>query len=376
MKIAFLVGTLGQGGAEKQLFLLATELKKKGEEVLIYSLTKGEFWWKRLEESGIKTIYIGDSLSKIKRLISIYQKVKTFQPHILYSFHFYTSSYAAIVGRLLGVFSIGSIRNDGIHEKKSNGLFAYLHFHLPHGILANSEHGLSNAQSIFLWKRKRIGLLRNAIAVDIKCEAKTRKNNNQKLKILFVGRLIDQKQPMLFLDILLLLKKLKIDFEGRILGEGQMRAQMTTFCRQNNLSKYVLFEGKVSNVFDFMNEANLLLCTSINEGTPNAIMESMAIGLPVISSNFTGIEKLLGKNQERGLIFTNKDMAVAYIKGIHNEQTLQRVKTARKFIEKYHSAESLAFTFLKAINKMKSKSFSGRKFNIIFSVLFFYAYNL
>src|SRR5437868_4062131 len=60
-KICFLAGTLGQGGAERQLFYILRALSESGAEVRLLSLTQGEFWQEKIEALGVKVIWVGQS---------------------------------------------------------------------------------------------------------------------------------------------------------------------------------------------------------------------------------------------------------------------------------------------------------------------------
>lgn len=350
MKIALLAGTLGQGGAEKQLYLLASELHQNGDEVCVYTMRTGDFWEAKLRKAGIQVVNIDHQVSRIKRLVALFHQIKAAKPDILYSFHFYTSTYAGIIGRLLGIFSIGSIRNDGNIEKKSNGKMAYFHFHLPHAIIANSQHGLSNSQNIFLWKRKRMALLANALPKLAQVPEISR--SEATLRILFVGRLEPQKRPLLFLEIIKQAKaQSNIKIEAIILGDGRLKQEMLAYCETHQLLDVVTFKGKVPNVPEYMASANLLLCTSAFEGTPNVILEAMSMELPVVSANFAGIKELVGT--ERGFIFNNVDEATKAISNIHQQDVLPMTQSAKSFINKNYSIEGLVDRFYLVIKQFR-----------------------
>lgn len=352
MKIAFLAGTLGQGGAEKQLFLLASELKKRGEQVRVYSVTKGEFWESRLKEADVEVIHIGNTSSRFQRLIQLINHMKSYKPEVLYSFHFYTSVYAAVVGRLLGIFSIGSIRNNGTIEKKANGLLSYLHFHLPHAIIANSLHGLSNSQNIFLWKRQQVGILTNALELENKPDLVP--HQNKKIKALFVGRLVDQKDPHSLLKIFSILKsKHQFNFEATLLGDGPLKEELINYRDENGLTECVTFEGNVPNVLEFMAKSDVLVCTSRFEGTPNVILEAMAMRLPVISANFVGAKILLGEKAERGFVFDNVEEAAQLVLQLEHQDLPKITQDAEEFIASNYSKHNLADRFYQIFKNVR-----------------------
>src|SRR6476646_9656459 len=102
-KIAFIAGTLGRGGAERQLFYLTTSLVKNNYQVTVYCLTKSEYYEQGLNEKGVRVIYFGEDKSKIKRVYRLFRLLKSEKPQFIYSFHFYTNTYAALAGTFLGI---------------------------------------------------------------------------------------------------------------------------------------------------------------------------------------------------------------------------------------------------------------------------------
>jgi len=350
MKIAFLVGTLGQGGAEKQLYLLASQLHQSGEDVCVFSITEGEFWEHKLKDIGVKVVNIGLATSRFYRLVKLYKLIKAYRPDIFYSFHFYTSSYVAIIGRLLGIFSIGSIRSNG----NSKGKAAYLHFHLPHAIIANSKHGLANAQKNFLWKRKNVTLLANAINKP-PMQKMGEKLKGEKFRILFVGRLEQPKRPLLFLKLVQIIHEQAYqNIEAIILGDGTLKAAMEAYCSSNHLEEIVTFKGNVLNVLEYMHHADMLLCTSEREGTPNVILEAMAMELPIVSANFDGAIDLLGKKSERGFVFNTEQELVEIVSSIQQVHPEKQIKEAKSFVSENYYIDTLLNRFFKAIKSLKS----------------------
>src|SRR5689334_13233971 len=91
LRICFLAGTLGQGGAERQLFYLLKTLREQGASLLLLSLTRGEFWEAAIAELGVEVRWVGQHNSRLARLGRIIREVRAFRPHVLQSQHFYTN---------------------------------------------------------------------------------------------------------------------------------------------------------------------------------------------------------------------------------------------------------------------------------------------
>ncbi len=112
LKVAFLAGTLAQGGAEKQLFYMAKALHDAGTLVTVFSLSHREYYHAKLRKTGIPVVWFGKRKNPFIRLIKIITELNRFQPDIIQSSHFFMNIYAGIAGRLLNKIGIGAMRGD------------------------------------------------------------------------------------------------------------------------------------------------------------------------------------------------------------------------------------------------------------------------
>lgn len=316
--VMFIAGTLGQGGAEKQLFLLARSLKKHGHTFTVASLTEGEYWEKRLMDEGVEVFSNKRFTSRIGKLFWLWTTYKDLRSNVIYSFHFYTSIYAGIL-RFLSfgkVITIGSIRNDGYSEIKANGKWSYWQMRLNHIIIANNEHGRQAVIEKLGVKEDRIFILRNALEVPI--YKKREQSIEGSLKLLFVGRLVPAKDPMLFLQICSDLKHQGFQFTADIIGDGPLKDEMQVFIQTNQLDDFVRLKGKVPDAASFFPCFDLLISTSLHEGTPNVILEGLQAGCLIVSRSFNGIKELLMEvsPQYGNLIWDEAEEAVKMIKEV------------------------------------------------------------
>ena len=85
-----------------------------------------------------------------------------------------------------------------------------------------------------------------------------------------------------------------------IIGEGTF-TEYKKLAKDLGVEKDVLFTGVQKNPFKFLKRASLYVMTSISEGFPNALMEAMAVGLPVLSVNCkTGPAEILLEDYRKG----------------------------------------------------------------------------
>ncbi|WP_299216927.1 glycosyltransferase [uncultured Aquimarina sp.] len=118
--------------------------------------------------------------------------------------------------------------------------------------------------------------------------------------ILFLGRLSHQKSPWHLIKSFYLLGEENKDTKLVFVGDGVQ--EVITYCNylisKLNLTDKVVFLGRKSNPYKYLAKSKMLALSSLYEGTPNVIVESICLGIPVVSSNCTGgiIELMSTKN--------------------------------------------------------------------------------
>ncbi len=133
-------------------------------------------------------------------------------------------------------------------------------------------------------------------------------------KIIFVGRLTEQKDPLLALEVA---KKLHADnfpFAMTVYGDGHLEAKMRDFVKANSLREVEIISHHQLTADDFLN-SDLLLCTSAWEGFYLASGEANANSCPVITSRWTGPIDEAFTNGQSGWIIESRD-PVDYAKKI------------------------------------------------------------
>ncbi len=82
-----------------------------------------------------------------------------------------------------------------------------------------------------------------------------------------------------------------------LIGEGSLRIKIEGVITELELTEYVQFTGRISNVFERLSQCDCFVLSSITEGFPNVLLEAMAVGLPVIATNCeSGPLEILNEN--------------------------------------------------------------------------------
>jgi len=144
---------------------------------------------------------------------------------------------------------------------------------------------------------KKHALKNNVIYNGLHVEHFNTKFSGDNLRIIFIGRLVAQKSPFVFLNAVKALQAYDIPFEVVVLGDGELRDKMEEWILLNGISN-IEMKGKVSHleVYHELHHAHLLISTSQNEGMSMAILEAISTGVYVIATPASGNESLIEEN--------------------------------------------------------------------------------
>jgi glycosyltransferase involved in cell wall biosynthesis len=288
LRVAFIAGSLTQGGAEKQFIYMVRELLDRGVDVRIFSLTQGEYYEPTIKKMGLLPIWLGRCSSPLLRIIFLITGLNKFQPHIIQSTHFFTNLYAAITGRLVGSISIGSIRNDIFHSLNVHGFWGSWLLRSPSALLANSYSAKQGVEGVGLSPEK-ISVLPNVIDLADYGSHVTHIELPPTLtgNVLFfvVARMVRAKRLDRFLAALAIARRTHENIMGVLVGDGPQRLNLENIAKNLNLTPNgVIFLGRRDDVPSLLHQADALVITSDYEGFPNVLIEAMASRIPVITT--------------------------------------------------------------------------------------------
>lgn len=307
-KILFFIPRMGGGGAERVVANLSNDFTRRGYSVVIYTPTDNNSYYEL--DSKIKILGEGYHISKRKILRQVFflingirlwfaykRRIKKEKPDIIISFLTATNCIA-LTHRYERAKLIVSERND---PTKYGKLTQYLLKHLYPK--ANVLVCQSNAVASF-FECKNTKIIPNPIDYSV---LPAKYDGPRRKVICAIGRLMPQKN---FANLIKAFWKLDSRFEDytlEIYGEGPLRNELNKLILSLGLSGRIKLMGAHSNVLELIKDTSLFVMSSDYEGYPNALIEAMAIGLPVISTDFaSGVaNELIG--EENGIIVSVGD---------------------------------------------------------------------
>jgi len=307
LKICFLAGTLGQGGAERQLFHILQALRRYGATPRVLYLRQNEFWEERIKDLGVPVSRVGQSGSKLGRLLRMVKELRRDPPVIFQSQHFYTNAYAGAAARMLGLVGIGALRSNGQMEYQDCGRTGgWLNLHTPHVIAANSREAIRFARQRGV-SPPQLFLLANV--VDTARFGPVTPREFGPIRLLSVGRLIRSKRFDRFVELVVRLRRrLNSEVSGTIVGDGPLRESLRAQANAIGL-RGPAFElrGNLADLPPVYHQSDVFVMTSEFEGTPNVLLEAMASGLPVVATRVGGVPEIVREGENGFLVDCDDD---------------------------------------------------------------------
>ncbi len=319
MKIVFMTNAMGKGGAERVIVNLTSYLSEKNEVSIIsvhntyvgYDIDKKVNLYTLDDEytdiySTEKSIEKISMIKKIKRIFKRLTKInyykKSLKPDVIVSFMPKPSFLVLITNFINKIPVIVSVRNDPKTEyaSKKNNILMKILYPSAAGFVFQTEE----AKNYFNKKIKdKAVVIPNPI--NPKFIEKPFLEERQK-EIVSVGRLEEQKNHKLLIDAFSEVVKKYGDYKLIIYGEGKLRKNLEDYINEKELQGKVFLPGNVDNIKDRIYESSMFVLSSNYEGMPNALMEAMALGLPVISTDCPcGGPRFLIQNNKNGILVEN-----------------------------------------------------------------------
>lgn len=192
----------------------------------------------------------------------------------------------------------------------------------------------------------RVHVVENGIhPVYFKKKYEGHKSEEDSKELISVGRLSTQKAYNVLLRAFKLVLKEKPFLRLTIVGDGPERKNLLALSNQLGIYEKVYFAGWVADPVNILMKKNFVyVCSSEFEGLPIAVLEAMAAGLPVISTNITGITTIIKDNETGFLVSPGDPQQLAQKIGQILDDDILRIRVARRGQQYIHDNYDIATT--------------------------------
>jgi glycosyltransferase involved in cell wall biosynthesis len=309
VKVLITVDSLNAGGTERQVIELLKGFHKKNNfELSVVTLTNNGYY-----DNTVKTyatlFRLTNKPSDWKRISTfyrLYRLIKENRFDIVQTMSLEDSLMIYILSRLLDFKWInGSIRDADTRISRRQRQKRFL-LKRSKFIIANSLAGLKT-YNVSQNRFARViynGVDSNRFVIK---NINTNGNCANEIRLCSVANLSSYKDYYTLFDAVELVRELPISLH--IFGDGPMRETFETTVREKDLQDKITFYGRVNNIETFLPTMDCGILMSFKksgEGLPNAILEFMSSGIPVIASKVGGISEVI-KNEFNGILVEPED---------------------------------------------------------------------
>lgn len=297
-RILIVTTELSVGGAERCVANVACRLDPARYEVHVVALAPPpeaprDALVRQLKAAQVPLTFLNcrskwEFLSAIGQLKRIVHQT---QPDVVWSFLFHANVLAAMATRKSNVQRLQSLRviEQGSWRRKLQSWAA----HRADRVLCVSDGVRRFAAETLRVPQNKLQVIPNGIDVDTITPTTYAEPVDRKRRILAVGRLDEQKGFDWLIRLAAKLLSEKPDWELVIVGDGHLFPKLTSQIESERMSDSVRLVGWQSDLPSWFRSSEIYVLSSRWEGMPNALIEAMAHGLPVMATEVEGAAELL-----------------------------------------------------------------------------------
>lgn len=350
MVIAQIIPAFGLAGAEVMCENLIYELLNKSNRIIVISMYDCHSpITERLESTGVDVRYLGKKygadfsmISKLKRIFKN-EKVEVVHTH-LYSVH-YAMPAAILAGIKCKVHTVHNVaqKECGRVSRIINRFLFKIFGVIPVALSGIVKKTICEEYHI---KSEKVPIIYNGIDLS-KCISKTDYFIRDKFKILHIGRFSPQKNHI---GLITAFKTFHSEVPNSVLqliGDGELKSKMENYVNEYGLDDCVEFLGAQSNVYPFLNNADMFVLPSNYEGMPMTLIEAMGTGLPISAAAVGGVPDMLDANCAILTGLDSNEIADSFRRYYYNADLRKQYGTNARIRSEEFSSKKMAEEYTK-----------------------------
>ncbi len=371
-KILYVITKSNWGGAQKQVFELATRVSDEFDVYVAMGGTGGSgsacgTLYEKLRHAGMEKEhffhlkFLARDLGIISDLCAFFELFFLFwneSPDIVHLHSSKMAAYGAIAARLAGIPTIITTIH-GWAFKEDRSLFFKALFYLAHllgGLASHTVVTINKADEVvgksMPFLKKKVTRIYNGLpGHTLPPRDVARKEVHARLGIPLdssligsVGELTKNKGYRYALEAMALLKKKNVAFTYLIMGEGEERELLQTLSQKLTLREHVVFAGFVHDAAHYLPALDVLFLPSIKEGLPSVLLEAGGAATATLATDIPGSSDII-ENDVSGVLVPSRDsnaMSEALHSLLHDKAKRERLgKALRLRVLKEFSLSSM-----------------------------------
>jgi glycosyltransferase involved in cell wall biosynthesis len=297
LRIVQLVEDLELGGLERVATDLALAQQRAGHQLLVYCLHGAGRLAPGLEAAGIPVAPFSKARGfSMNTILAMGKRLRADRVDVIHGHNPGVHHYAALAARLAGVPVCVNTRHSAVTSKGLPYQDRYFRWMKP-----------LTAQVVFVCDFVRQGLEKKLGYPPEKCSvilngiplaeflAHPASPGSRRPRIRFgtIARMVPAKAHSVLIDAFARVRRTAPDAELSIYGYGPLEDEIRSQIDRLGLEASIHLEGRTADSAAALSDLDVFVLSSVTEGLPLVILEAMATGLPIVSTNVGGIPEVL-----------------------------------------------------------------------------------
>jgi len=336
MKIVHMVYSLEMGGAEVLVKQLCTSQRSNGHDVSVIAYSKLGVVGDAMVADGFTIRVLGEAhpLKTMRRCFKLYREMK---PDVVHCHNVAPTAHGAIPARMAGVPRVISTRHRlelFPYDWKGEAQYNFMCWFCDWVVGICEVTCVNVRKGPLAWKKKIVLVYNGTEPVE---RVSTEGMGKRGFTLVFVGRVVREKALDTLVRAVALAKDRVPGLQFWVVGGGAARGELEALAAGLGVSGDVTFWGQQTKTAPFFSAADAFVMSSISEGLPMSLLQSMSLGTPAILTDVDGMGEVLRLTQS-GLLVPVGD-AAAFAEAIvrlAGDDAL-RAELSRRALEAYRT---------------------------------------
>jgi glycosyltransferase involved in cell wall biosynthesis len=319
-RIAYVIGELGTGGAEYQLYELVRGLDRTRFAPTVIALSAGGYWAERIGALDVPVIELPSRHSmEIGRLRRLRRHLRDVAPHVLHTVLWSGNAYGRLAAIGLGIPVVITAERNVVRRPGWQRLVERALDGMTDRYLVNSAAIVEELTARGGLAHRKMQVVHNGIDLGAvppfdpdRAQARAGLGFAPGRRLVAqVGRLEPQKDYPTFLAAAALVAARVPDVDFLVVGDGRLRDELEREAARLGIGDRVRFTGVRHDVPALLGAVDVLALTSRFEGLPNVVIEAMATGAVAVATDVGGARELVVPDETGAIVPVGRPDVVA-----------------------------------------------------------------
>lgn len=359
IKIAHIIGSLQYGGAENQVVAILNGLNSLKFKKFLLVLAEG-----KREQSQTPSPEVMNVCLKFRRwghigcILKLYRFCKLHRIDVVQAHLFHINLHAAIAATLAGVPVV--ITTEHGRNPWKTSIHRIIEKRLISPLVTMRVAVSQDIRDLRVRHEEvsadKITVIRNCVQIP---ERPIRYDGGGVFRIGTVGRLVAAKDYAALINAFKKLIEEGLNTELIFVGDGPERSRLESMVKDLEIAQYVRFLGFQADVKSSLSKFDIFALSSLTEGIPIAMLEAMAMGVPVVATRVGGIPEVIEDNVDGLLVEARNPLALAdaLMKLIKDNSFRKRIgETSRTKVARLFSCKVICEQYEKLYSDLLSRA--------------------